>query len=83
MKTTKKVVLTIPNYYGAAVCLGDFSGLTMDEELEISRFLVNISNKYGSINFIYAFDIEDYPSQKNDVNDIPGTVSTVYLNPII
>jgi hypothetical protein len=82
MNTNKKferLQFTIPNYYASALILGDFSGLSIQEELEISKFIVKIRNEYGHANFVYDYDTESYFSARNDVNNLAGDVAHIFL----
>ncbi len=78
MNTTKNLVqifYTVPNYYAAALCLGDFSGLNDSEEREINEFI----EAHGACHFHFDFDTPSYFSHRNDINNLGGEVSRVFL----
>ena len=69
---------TVPDYYLCALILGDYSGLSDDEESEIQAFIDDVVKKYGYANFVYN-ECDSYFSHKNDINGLAGDVTTISL----
>lgn len=70
----------VPDYYLCALILGDYSGLTDSEEIEINEFIESVQKKYGHANFNYDFEQDEpYFSWRNDINSMGGNVQKITL----
>lgn len=69
-KTFEEIEFIVPQYYAAALCLGDFSGYANSAINEIENFIQSTVKKYGEANFIYDFDFEPEFRSSNDINGI-------------
>jgi len=69
---------TVPDYYLCALILGDFSGLSDEEEREIQAFIDEVAKKYGHANFTYT-ECDSYFHHRNDINALAGDVTTITL----
>ncbi len=70
---------TIPEFYLCAIMLGDYSGLTNDEEIEIRSFIDSVAKKFGHSGFIYS-ECESWFSHINDINNLGSNVTRILLN---
>ena len=82
MNTNKKfeqLRFIIPSYYANALINGDFSGLNQQDENEIYDFISRVYCEYKNTCFIYNHDVHPYFSTYNNINNLAGDVSHVFL----
>jgi len=72
----------IPTHYLSAIINADTSGLSDEDEKELDEFIDVVVDSYGNANFMLGEKSdESYFDTSNDVNNLGGDVSILYLKP--
>jgi len=72
----------IPSYYVSPIINADSSGLSDEDDEELNEFINDVVETYGNANFMVGEKSdESYFDTDNDVNNLGGDVTILYLQP--
>jgi len=72
----------IPSSYVSAIINADSSGLSDEDDEELNEFINDVVETYGNANFMLGEESdESYFDTDNDINNLGGDVTILYLQP--